>query len=331
MFKIYEECVDTKYPNIQTLTMVSCLLLGLAILTGLIFLPILLKHVKGPRRILMVLQQICIIGYLSLMTVFMIFMMKPTGQDWIKSILWRDGTKLRSLGIGLHLLEFWKYFFYFAYYCFSLMQTIDLHCMICQPFRYETFAKTKNVVKLALAGTGVCLLLSIESLVRMFFVWHVRKVSLSVTYSVHYYFGIIRVITVVKFGIAKLTYTLFAGKLALEIKTKLAEMSALSTNQDRSSTNIALFRFNLIPLIVNIFLLGHDIPLLIILFMNKGRNCSMKPLEPIFIIVSAVSFTVTSFSYSVGYISLFPKIRSAFKWKRCCAGSNDVGNDGTDQ
>ena len=307
---------------------VSFMLLGLAMLKGLVFLPVLSKHVKGPRSILMVLQQICIILYLSVMIIYMIFVLDPKAKvlDFAKFTFPHSEDNVFSFGI-CYLLDFWKYFFYFQYYLFCLMQTIDLHCMICHPFGYETFSKTSNLVRLGLVGSAVSLLLSFESLILMFFVSYSNKLPLSVVAKFSRHIVKIHIFTALKFGVAKLIYTLFAGKLAWEIKGKLAEISGLSMNQERNNMHQALYRFNLIPLLVNILLLSHDIPMFIFLFING--DCSQRSLEPIFIIVSAVTFTFTSFSYSIGYIPLFPKIRSAFKWGKCCAEDDTGDNNDT--
>ena len=253
----------------------------------------------------------------------MIFMLDNKVLNFAKFTFSRSEDNLFSFGIR-YLLDFLKYFFYFQYYSFCLMQTIDLHCMICQPFGYETFSKTSNLVRLGLVSTAISLLLSIDSLILMFLVSYSNKLPLSVVAKFSHHEDKIHIFTALKIGMAKLIYTLLAGKLALEIKGKLAEMSGLSMNQERNNINKALYRFNLIPLIMNILLLGHDIPMLTYLFID--RDCSRRSLEPIFIIVSAVAFTVTSFCYGIGYITLFPKIRSAFKWKRCCA-EDDVGDN----
>ena len=295
----------------------SIVLLGLVILMALVFLPVLITYLKGMRRIFVVLQQVCIIIYLSLTIVHISHFIKPSALDLHK--VFGGSAKHAnpiSLGIGRQLLDFFKFFFYFEYYFFSLMQTVDLYQMICQPFHYESFSTFRNIAKLAFVGSGICFLLAIEPLIETVVFFHAFGISIEAIVELKDFFFNIRIYTVVKLICAKAVYALIAGKLAYDIRQKLNESSAMQSNKQRESAHENLFRFNLIPLFVNILLIGHDIPTLKFLF-NEINDCSLNHTEPILILISATSFTLTSFSYSIGYIVFFPKIRAAIQCRQC--------------
>ena len=116
------------------------------------------------------------------------------------------------------------------------------------------------------------------------------------------------VFKLLKIFVIKVTYGFLIVRFFISVKKSLKESAALSNNKEREKSHRNLLHFILIPLFLNLLFLCHDIPKAVFSFIEP--DCESNR-EEIFGGICACVFTVGSFSYFVGYITFFPKIREA--------------------
>ena len=287
-----------------------CLCAGLSIS----ILPLLAWNLKGPRRIFTILQQICVVLYMSIFMVFQLWIKENTSFEALSKII---NSEYYFFQLSKITLALFQEFLYINHYFLSLMQSIDVHVMICNSFKYESFSSGKNVVKMVVIGACVSFVLSGDKVANAIFCTY----QLAYTYEFSVYPKFFRGsgwFSFVKIGIIKILYTIAVVKIGHSVKTKLQTSLQLTNRNDRAQVYQSLGIFVYIPLIVNLILIGHDVPLYILPRFYEANNCKQENLlddEMAINNLSAGFFSLASFLHIFGYLILFPKLRNAFACK----------------
>ena len=289
-----------------------CLCAGLSIS----ILPLLARNLKGPRRIFTILQQICMVLYLSILMVSQLLFKENNDFDAASKILNGEYYLFKLTKI---LLTLFQEFLYIYYYFLSLMQSIDVHVMICNSFKYESFSLAKNVIKMILIGALVSFVLCGDAVAIAIFSTYQLVHFYDFSMYTKFYRGI-GWFLFVKICIIKICYTIAVVKIGHSVKSKLLTSLQLANRSDRAQVYQSLSIFVYIPLIVNLILIGHDVIHFILppFTFNEANRCKPENLlddTMAMLNLSAGFFSLASFSHIFGYLILFPKLRKAFACK----------------
>ena len=136
------------------------------------------------------------------------------------------------------------------------MQSLDLYMMICHPLNYEKFKETKNVVKMLLIGSFICLAAACDNLIPIFveikysFATLDENVkSFSTQESIVFGVGIF---SAVKMTSMKLVYTKAIIKMAIRSRNELRHSAEMSNSQNKIQLYRRLFLFTLIPVFLSL-------------------------------------------------------------------------------
>ena len=211
--------------------------------------------------------------------------------------------------------------------------------MVCEPLKYADFCQNRALVQHLSLGLAVSLVSSADH----FLVFLFRLVRLNggmsdiqhmiTTFDVNW---AINVFTSIKMMVMKTAYSIVVIKLALKTKASLSDSETMAANQaegerqrQRKALHRRLFHFSLIPLFLNFLFLVYeifDIGLPFVQHEKRVNDCVMPHLFDRFgvkLVITAVVFTVGSFSYVVGCLLLFPKVREAISQSaRSCLGQS---------
>ena len=314
--------------EITFFSIVTCIvILAMSVISGVCSIPLLGWYLKGPRKVYSILQQLCITLYLIFLVATQTSINRNNNNPHFKSI---------PLGTLSSYVEFWveqflslgRWILYCDFYFFSLMQSVDVYVMICHSFEYEGFTKTRNIVKITAIGASLCCLGCVDNLVRTSYEYMFLQDIIDYDYDFlrrmlrgTWYFAI------VKLGVIKIAYAVTISKIGYAVKSKLDASTELMRNDERVSLYQSLTKFVYIPLITNFILLGHDIPYLANLYLISYSVCDSNISSNIgfWQNMSAIGFTIASFSHVLGYAFLFPKLANAFAcFKACSAKSRDT-------
>ena len=127
---------------------------------GISSIPLLGWHLKGPRRVFTILQQICVTLYLILLVISQ-FSLHSEAKDAFFDVLapFMTPDKAALTRYLTTALNFGRKILYVEYYFLSLLQSVDVHIMICHSFKYEGFSSPGKVLRVVVVGTLVCLAL----------------------------------------------------------------------------------------------------------------------------------------------------------------------------
>ena len=227
-------------------------------LVALILIPITLRHLKGVRRVFIVMQQIFLIGH----HIFLILPRLVYEKDIADELanIYHNASSWRDT-LSHEVFKACKDFMYFQYYFMCMMHSIDMHMMICHPLTYSEFTSIKSMAKYFLCGTGVCLVLVADSFVMIFIELYLLK---HWAYSTNVYllkkamtgFATFKVIKMIAL---KTVYTIVILKMAMKTKAGLDESMNMNMNARKQSLHKRLFYFTLIPILLNFLFFAHEI------------------------------------------------------------------------
>ena len=242
----------------------------------------------------------------------------------IERLLWR------------HLLRFFQYTFYYMYYFYSLMQSVDIYQMVCHPFSYATHAKITNIMKYVAASSVICCLLAANCLVpgisakvllgTYFCVWREEDIEM--------FQRIMKIEEIygwAKFVILRIAYTLVAIFLAIKTKIELNASSNLHGRNDKREVYQRIFKFSLLPLGINFLLLIPEIlnetfathESFIVKHLGGSKKLDANDLSQQFIrlAVTACTMSFSLFLYWIAFPILFPQLRMSLR----CRENEDAG------
>ena len=311
-------------------SIITCIvILAVSVLSGVCSIPLLGWHLKGPRKVYSILQQLCI-------TLYLIFLVAAqtsiNGKDsmhiWGKTM---PRGSLLSFDFWIEsFLYLGRWILYCEFYFLSLMQSVDVYVMICHSFEYEKFTKTSNIVKITFTGASLCCLGCVDDLVRTIVEYlYVRDIF---DHDYDYFSRRMRrgiwYFSIVKICAIKVAYAVIITKIGCAVKKKLAASNELVRNDERVSLYRSLTKFVYIPLITDIILLAHDIPYLTSTYLLTFDVCDSIHFsldKGFWQNISAIGFTIASFSHVLGYVFLFPKLANALACSKVCiAKSRDT-------
>ena len=275
------------------------------------------------------MQQLCSIAYLS-------FVLLPQLMDVSSISAFKDSNSYRDDSLktlNLHtvyfrtifgsLYRFATCFFYYEYYLSSLMLTLDIYVMVCEPFRYGEFSAGTNIAKCLLVGSLVSFLIASSDLVSAF---------VSMTYyflkptSPKIFKRILLGITVfktVKIAIAKVAFSIIIMRMGLSVLKSLKESMQMGGDSSSNKRHVyrRLFYFCLIPLVLNALLLIPEFFWVgnIITLANAFDDCDETNIfsrHPIVYGLQAGIFTFGTYIYYLAFLVLFRTVRQAFICKK---------------
>ena len=159
---------------------ISTALLIISVVVGIIFIPSLVTSLHGMRRSFVVIQQVCIVSNLLLVLLNEVLSTSDLDTETIQFPYTKfsqelglddlpNGKRVKFYAfVGTQLMKMTRFFAYYGFYLMSFMQKLDLYMMICHPLNYEKFKETKNVMKMLLIGSFICLAAACDNLIPIF-------------------------------------------------------------------------------------------------------------------------------------------------------------------
>ena len=305
-------------------------LLTISLISGIFFLLVLLRSFQGIRKLFIVMQQICIIVFLSIQLfqslTFHSFSETDTNSDFTRvgkflySIAQKDHLDLaKDMSIGSIvkiIMEVVKNFAYYEYYFATMLHSVDLYVMICNPLNYDTFRETGNVMKIVAIGSAICFIANCERLAELF-VHIIFPDIIADEIEQNYFFKQslrqgIDIFNIVKYVLLKLIFSVAVAKMAVLTRTGLRQSAKMSNNKTKQSTHHRLFIFSLVPLFMSIFYTVSEVFLIIHPILKTENNECTKHWfyrEGIQFSISATLFMIGSFLFNGCFFLLFPKVR----------------------
>ena len=311
------ECDNRRSEAWAAINITSIVMMSLSAAYAMVFIPIFAKSLSGPKKLLTILQQICILFYL----IVVILHHHQANSDSLFIMLFGGTTELQSSRLNLKFLWIWvmeesviflKFYTYALFNFFSYMLSIDTFQMVCKPLHYAEYSKPSRTVKRVTIGLVICLLLGIEGFARIPI--RVFEPIMDPHTSYKMILGI-NILYICKLAIIKLIYSVRIVRIAQEVKLSLRESSRLRQNKQKKNAFGSLFLFTLIPLFLCVLFLGHDVFNTFYLFQAlTGIHCkddSVLVQSDVITCISVAIFTLASFSYGISYLILFPSLRRA--------------------
>ena len=301
----------------------TSIMLGISGLGSLLYLPILLKSINGVRKVFLILQQICIVGFL-LTKLLNHAIMNEANYDYVLNVV--GARKNMNISIAEVMIRrllaalFQSFFLHYQYFL-SFMLSWDVYNMIQNPFFYAEFCEKRNILKYLAVGFGLSWLLVMENIIQ------ITAASLVITdYKEFLYDGpqqeeyrqvtnVLDKYRLVKFVITKLLYSAVIIVVAIKTKSALRESSEMTTDKNKERLYKRLFLFTLIPLGINFWNLFSEcldevwpLPEGI---RNDYENRSFYMRKDARTYISASTATIASFAYFVAFPLLFPKVKQS--------------------
>ena len=304
-------------------------LLGISGLGGIIYLPILLKSLNGMRRLYIVLQQICIIGFLMTQLLTHVLMQEPEYIYNMETVGFDTGRNADISLLGVltrkKVSSLFLSFFHYGQYALSLLQSVDIYQMIHDPIKYADFCSKCNVLKLLLIGLCGCFLMVLEDVIVIIvghmmitdpkeFVFDGPQMA-----QFHSFTEVLKICSLVKFTLIKFIYSVVIIIIATRTKKALNESARLIANNNKSSLYQGLFVFTLVPLGLNFWYsfsecLDEILPLSDLVQTRKLHSYTVSVTllrKDVRMYISACTATVGSFAYFIAFPILFPKVRES--------------------
>ena len=308
-------------------------MLGVTILVSIIFVPAVLKSLTGNNRILFILRQFWVVIYLIMTLLFSLTTSKTSffmfsNRPKVKKVFhilfpeldfedfetehkkdW-DSLSINQVRLLQCCLELAQTFSYHKFYFLSLLQSIDVYVMICEPFRYEEFCK--KLLKYLTIGAGLCLVTASEQMVTLFFeLYYIalrndRGLYVQIGYHrTHENFFVgLSVFSFVKAMLIKLAYSLVVVRLAWLTRAGLINSNRLLNRN--SNLHVRIFYFSLIPLFLSAISTVHEV---LELYLGISKDENSLPGHHIITGIQASVIMIGTFFYCGGYLILFSNLR----------------------
>ena len=313
---------------------VTGIMLCISMLTSIVFIPTIANHVKGLKKIIIILQQACIMAFLTLLVIYE----GVTNDAPISSTLRYSPSALveemepflgstrsvPSVRFVRHWYEFVSYFIYHEYYLFSFLQSLDIYVMVCKPFQYEEFTEIANLLKIILKGSLLIFVLVSDCLVKIlvdyFFSTMYEIKDLHRTRGQKYRIILsIECVNVANYIVLKVAYSVIIVRMALSVRRSLAESSKLTGQRSKHDMQRRLFRFTLIPVFLNLFFSFQEISSVIAKIyhaFNPTNSLNCLPFilvtKKFVVCLTATNITFGTLVYFTGYLALFTNVRRTF-------------------
>ena len=295
------------------------------IFCGMIFIPKILTHIKGLKKMTVLLQQLCLVLHLLLIILHHSLATKGVLSYFATSSLFNnDLTEAVGRGfdmsvIGKTISIFFSQYFHAQYFFFSFIQSLDAYNMVCKPFNYKEFSCKIHLCVLMMKGCLVCLLYSSQHLISMVFplamslkdfdrLAFIRRMNIKWWMNV---FDVVKILS------CKVVFTVVVLLMAKKIKTNFKESDELVNNQRNKTVQKRLFRFALIPIFLCFIFLPYEGLNAFYSFFYFGiTNCSYVSLFPMKVAVQifrVVTMVAASFISYAAYVLLFSNLRKSLQ------------------
>ena len=294
-------------------------ILGISIFSGIVMTPFLIRNLNGPRRIHLVLQQICIIVYMSLQLAQVINESDVQHQLLFAAVDEQQGYQYDQKVLSQDVFALIKEWFYLQYYWLSMLHTYDINIMVCQPFNYSSFSKIGNTMKWLGWGLVCCIFAASDNAFVLFFRYfsfggkrnkNERKMTrLAWVMLTAYAFKLVKLI------LMKIVYGATNIKIYMNVKKSLDDSKKMSRKPELEKAHRKLLHFTMIPFVINILYLVQDVPNVLVPLLKsyemvyKDNKCDNT--SDIIMILSSVVVMIVSFSYFIGYMVCFPRVRKS--------------------
>ena len=306
---------------------VACMM-SVTIILGLVIMPVLLYHLKGVRRIIIVLQQLAILFHTSTFLVTHLFTNSALDEfEDDHETYFRQSSLLFRRRMASHAKHFFESFFNHLAFFLSFMQTIDVYKMVCEPFKYIEFARKEVVSKYIGMGICICIALNIEELIGVC-VWagswayntsddgfdgvaHFMELKNGVIFYILMY-------NVTKSFLVRIVFAIVVSRLAFLVRKSLLETSQVGgeLTDEKKALYSRLFYFCLIPLFLNfLFLIPEVLFAVSNIFVSYRDDCFYPAFfrkKNVLMVVLQSSFALGSLTYYFAFIALFPAVRNTF-------------------
>ena len=219
-------------------------------LVWMVFLPILIKCLAVVQRAFIILQQICIFGFLITITGRYAFLNKHFYQYFLNLVWHEDGLTAEKVEALRQTLLFVRNSFLYLYYFFSMMLTYDIYKMVYDPIKYKEFANICHILKCILIGFCCCLLLNGDDFSQIFAQLILMKIEKNkfIDGTKHDTFNRfssgIYLFNIVKYILLKVVYSTIIAYLAIKTKNALKTMSLAVMNGTGFNLSTFLHWFN---------------------------------------------------------------------------------------
>ena len=304
------------------------IMLGVSGLGCLIYLPILMKSLIGLRKVFIILQQVCTVGFL--LTQMLSYVIMNEADYWYTYSALTDNhmqITLAELYWRRELSSVFQSFFLYLQYFLSFMLSWDIYKMIHDPLSYAEFCTKSNISKYLGAGVIVSFALVLENVIEII------AVPMIITDPKRFVFGrpqqmqflslsnVLDKYSLVKFIITKVIYSGVIIKIAAKTKAALQQSTELNSDTGKVRLYKRLFLFTLIPLGINFWYLFPECldeiwPLYKIDISDTDRNFFSRKDTRTYI--HSIMATLASFTYFVAFPLLFPTIKASIKATFMC-------------
>ena len=267
------------------------------------------------------MQQACVVLYLAVFMADCVLDNENNLDEFLRnSGFYTENKSITGASytlVYMKALDFLTDFFYSAHYCFSILHSVDLYVMICQPLKYEEFRSFKNIAKhlficLALstfASVDQAILLVTSIVVSIVSQYHSFTLFNDIIYGVD-------VFKIVKVIVLKVFYSVVAIRLALLTRKGILQSAKMSNNQNKKLHH-RLFFYSLTPLLINILnFIPELLDSLYPMFWNPCFGKTDLTLFNAFLCLKVTIFSLGSYIYFLTFLLLFPKVRDAYRCKK---------------
>lgn len=306
-------------------------LLVIASSMGVLLIYSLSVALKGIKRLHLVLQQLCIVIFLSMQmwicskhfesynSIFPNF-----EKERVKSNVWKSALKHVN---QIYVIEFFARGFYNQFFFLSLLNCFDINKMICFPFEYKEYCQLGNQIRRMCLGLVISFALASYKLTYILLQYLLPnenndgKFDISKRTLIEMVHESLALAVLINY---KVICSVVIVKKSLRTRKSLKELAAIGNAQNNSKreSHKRIFYFSLIPLLNNILSFWPDTiervePLVEIVHLLKEdfsyNNNNFLILSDDFILITqATVFSFISFSFLVGYLVFFPSIRQKF-------------------
>ena len=309
------KCSIDQNKHAKLVMKVTMIFLGISGLVGILFLPLLIKVLKGPRRMIVVLQQLSILCFLALVIIRLTITENFDTVKAIQHATSKNGTKTAIMTTAMmeNFVEFFQNFCYYEFYFLALMHSWDMYEMICNPLKYAEFCKMSQLIRVILSGTGICALLAFTHIVELI-------ITFIIFTNYHFLDQIIqktrdaidgmKIFDIIKTTVIKIVYSVVITKISLTTKHRLDQSLKMNTINENNPKWVykKFFYFSLLPTFINALFLIHEIPNATFTLFSHTCTSHLVRGDVRLCLTSSV-VTMGILTYLLSFLILFPKIR----------------------
>ena len=307
--------------NSTSVLHVTITMIVISFLSCLCTSPLIIKHIKGVKKLFIGLQQISAFIYLVIVALNYGVVTDSTMAIGSQPIIVKafsreiDYDRSRTFLLWKSTLLFMANFFYFGCYIIGFMQSLDVYQMICFPFEYKDFCETRNIIKCFLIGCCFSLLAAVDHGIAVLVALAYKIGSESDPYSIalqwkshgNILWGL-HIFATLKQALIKTVLLAANSMFVIAVRRCLNESVTTSGRQKRLYDR--LYKFSILPVCLNLIFSVHEALSITYSFTyDDGYETFLS--EGVIMSISVVVLTIQSLSYLAAYFYLFPGLGKA--------------------